>query len=528
MPKLSRLEQLYPDSILDTRLLQSAGSQPSLLKRALGQLLPSARLREHEAVPDLFFAIDVDFTQPIFVGGGVAQFVKGWCYSQRSSIRSLQLLVDGVPYPTADHSQVRLDVFHSQCPTIDQSGNSLLSGFYGVLPIKSISQPRRVPLGLRAVLDDGSVMEQIVDFLDLCPGAGVDPLTVQWENPQQRVAICMTTYNPPARLFTQQFKSIREQTFSNWVCIISDDSSSPDSLSFIRKTIAEDQRFILLENAERLGFYRNFERCLKRVPADADFVALSDQDDLWFPDKLETLASDFQSDTQLVYSDMRIVTDDGRVISDTFWFGRKNNFTDLATLIFANTITGAASMFRAALLPDLLPFPEPAVEFFHDHWLALTALVHGSIRYVDRPLYDYYQHDRNIVGHRQWPRMPGVLGAVKAMVLSARNPVKFQKTGRAILGEAFHIYPYLVHRSVIAQTLLLRQPETSRTKRAVLSRIAPFAFRLPPVFAEMLRATVERRSSFALEDFHLRGALGTRLWNYYFRSQKDRLFQQQL
>jgi hypothetical protein len=45
-----------------------------------------------------------------------------------------------------------------------------------------------------------------------------------------------------------------------------------------------------------------------------------------------------------------------------------------------------------------LPFPDcPGLEF-HDHWLALVALASGRVEYVDRPLYDYVQHRRAIVG----------------------------------------------------------------------------------------------------------------------------------
>ena len=75
--------------------------------------------------------------------------------------------------------------------------------------------------------------------------------------------------------------------------------------------------------------------CLSLVPAAAEFVALSDHDDDWQPDKLATLLAGFDRDTHLVYSDMRIVSADGTVLSDTYWTTRRNNHTNLISLLIS-------------------------------------------------------------------------------------------------------------------------------------------------------------------------------------------------
>ena len=96
----------------------------------------------------------------------------------------------------------------------------------------------------------------------------------------------------------------------------------------------------------------------------------------------------------LVYSDQRLVDIGGRVLRDTMWVGRSNNRTNMASMLVANTVTGAASLIRRDVVERALPFPDcPGIEF-HDHWLALVALASGRLRYVDRPLYDYVQHPR--------------------------------------------------------------------------------------------------------------------------------------
>ena len=127
-------------------------------------------------------------------------------------------------------------------------------------------------------------------------------------------------------------------------------------------------------------------------------MALSDQDDFWYPDKLRTLLAEI-GDAQLVYSDARVVDGHGDVISNTYWSRRRNNHDDLLSLLVANSVTGAASLFRRELLDYVLPFPPPQFAHFHDHWIALTALAVGTIAFVDRQLYDYVQHGDATLGH---------------------------------------------------------------------------------------------------------------------------------
>lgn len=213
------------------------------------------------------------------------------------------------------------------------------------------------------------------------------------------VAICMATHEPSLRLFDRQVASIREQSHRRFVCIVCDDRSSPATWERIMLAVGDDERFVCVRQTDHLGFYRNFERCLGLVPLQASFVALADQDDVWHRNKLAVLveALDWES-AHLVYSDMNVVSADGLMISPTYWRERQNNFTDLASLLLMNTVTGASCLFARAVLDDALPFPPEVGRAFHDHWLACVALAGGEIGYLDRPLHDYVQHASNVAG----------------------------------------------------------------------------------------------------------------------------------
>jgi glycosyltransferase involved in cell wall biosynthesis len=213
------------------------------------------------------------------------------------------------------------------------------------------------------------------------------------------IAICLATFNPDPELFKRQVVSIRGQDRGGWTCVVCDDGSDAEHLAGIRAVLGGDQRFQLHAFDQRLGFYRNFERALGLVPESAFFIAFCDQDDRWYPEKLSVLTSALHTGANLAYSDMRIVNADGAVISGTYWNRRRNNSTDLLSLLIANTVSGTACMFRRELLPYALPFPLQVAGAFHDRWIALVALALGEFAYVERPLLDYVQHEGAAIGH---------------------------------------------------------------------------------------------------------------------------------
>ncbi len=253
-----------------------------------------------------------------------------------------------------------------------------------------------------------------------------------------RIAICMATHNPEPERLRVQLDSIRDQTESSWICVISDDASDPGPFAEIERQTVADARFVVSRSPERLGFLRNFERAITMAPGSADLIALADQDDRWDPDKLEVLETALAAapESLLAYSDVRIAGGDGTVLSDTYFYERRNNAESMASMLVTNNVTGAASMFRRELLATALPFPPGGTgqELYHDHWLALCAMATAPLAYVDRPTHDYVRHGESVTvseaeGH--WVAPPsGRLGTVamrarraaRRLRLAARSP----------------------------------------------------------------------------------------------------------
>ena len=328
--------------------------------------------------------LDAPLPPNVAVGSGTALFVAGTCFEPGERIESLALLVDGAEQRLMAHGMPRLDLRRATGEPA-----AYRSGFWGLARIGRRTGP--VVLGLRARLEGGDVREEALARIAVAtppaPLAGTP-----------KVAICMATFEPPIELFRAQVESIRAQTETDWLCVVADDCSAPARLEEMRAVLGDDPRFVLVASDRRLGFYGNFERALSLAPAGAGYVAPADQDDAWHPDKLATLLGALDGG-RLVYSDQRVVARDGSIVADSYWERRANNHTSMLSLLAANAVTGAASLFPRSLLDDALPFPPGQFAHFHDHWLALTARALGDIRYVDRPLYDYVQHGAATLGH---------------------------------------------------------------------------------------------------------------------------------
>jgi hypothetical protein len=209
-----------------------------------------------------------------------------------------------------------------------------------------------------------------------------------------RVQVAMASYNPPSEPFAQQVETILANPGAH--LLISDDASPPAGARVLA-AYADRPRIDLDVNPRNMGFISNFERSLYMRSEAAEVVLFADQDDIWRNDKVKALRGLLTDGVSCAFSDMRIVKDDGEIISPTFWQGRKLHHADPLTLGVANTVTGAAAAFPVWLAELMTPFPR-YMGVYHDQWLSVLAAAAGRIAYSPRPLYDYVQHGANVLG----------------------------------------------------------------------------------------------------------------------------------
>ncbi len=344
----------------------------------------------------LQFDIDQHLPERLHIGRGTVWPLSGWAFDSQQPITNVDLIVGGRRRTVRHTKLFRRDVAF-QFPHLEDNAHALYSGFHDWIDIPQIAADQQVDVHLEL---GGTVSGRRLTLGPLHCVAAAGGIEIEpFDSQPTSVAICMATYRPDPELFRRQIDSIRHQTVDNWRLIIQDDHSPEADYRMIREVCKADSRIIVLRNSRRLGFYANFERALQQVGNGFEFVAFADQDDLWFRDKLAASIEAMEDSTSLVYSDLRITDRSGQVIHPSFWTERRNH-QEPNLVMLANTVTGAASLFRRTLLSYLLPFPRGPGHLYHDHWLALTASMAGTVKFLDQPLGDYVQHGGNELGYR--------------------------------------------------------------------------------------------------------------------------------
>ena len=227
----------------------------------------------------------------------------------------------------------------------------------------------------------------------------VTPLSFNSAIGPDTIGIALATYNPDASLFRAQINSIKAQSHTDWVCVISDGCSAPSFLTEIQAALGHDPRFALSVAPNNAGFYRNFERAVALLPEGCRWIAYADQDDEWAPDKLELLMCQAKrTGSPLVFSDVAVYSNTGQRLANTFWVHRRLEVQSPTAIALANTVTGMATLFRSCLLPTAMPFPALPGRAYHDRWIALAALAQVELQYIPKPLARYVQHTGNDTG----------------------------------------------------------------------------------------------------------------------------------
>ncbi len=214
----------------------------------------------------------------------------------------------------------------------------------------------------------------------------------------------MATYNG-ARWLQEQLDSIYAQTWPHLEVVVSDDASTDGTVEILAQYAAE--RGLRYEvNPARLGLVKNFERAISLCRGE--YIALSDQDDVWKPHKIETLVERI-GDFTLVYGNIQEVLEaDGgggveQEFEPIFRFARAHGSGHpIHYLLAENWVVSHSVFFRRELIAHALPIPPH--QPFHDGWLALVACKLGGILYVDERLQTYRRHESSLTYARPQER----------------------------------------------------------------------------------------------------------------------------
>ena len=198
------------------------------------------------------------------------------------------------------------------------------------------------------------------------------------------ISVVMCTYNGASRHLREQLDSIFAQTLLPGEIVVQDDCSTDDTMQVLHEyadRAPEGVAMRIVQNTAQMGINANFFSAMRR--AEGELIAVSDQDDIWMPTKLEEQRDAIGSRMMCVCRSEPF-SDSGAEIR----FDRRTPNCNLIRLFYASMM-GHCQMLRRQLL-DVIPTEQELPEIYrrtcYDVMTATAAAALDSIVLIDRLL----------------------------------------------------------------------------------------------------------------------------------------------
>lgn len=206
------------------------------------------------------------------------------------------------------------------------------------------------------------------------------------------VSIVMATYNGE-NFLNEQVASLINQTYQSIEIIIVDDCSTDNTKTIIKQLISKHGNIKFVENEKNVGVTKTFENGIMQT--SGEFIAFCDQDDIWMPNKIELLVKNIGKE-DAIYHNSLLVDAHGKSLNSEFTgIMKMKSYYSGSSFLLSNSVPGHTMMVRKKFVMDILPIPH---NILFDLWIGFAAAANNGIKYVDKILVHYRQHNNNVIG----------------------------------------------------------------------------------------------------------------------------------
>jgi len=204
------------------------------------------------------------------------------------------------------------------------------------------------------------------------------------------VSIALCTYNGE-KFLQQQIDTLLKQTYRNIEIIAVDDASTDSTVNILEENSKKDSRIRFFINEKNTGYNKNFEKAISLCIGQ--YIAVSDQDDIWEACKIELMMSQWPAGSPFIYSLSGTFTDsdlEHRVPPPAVVY---TAIDDVHKLVFNSPVHGHACMFKKEFALSCMPFPDDII--YYDWWLSMHAAATGIVGYIPKVLTWHRIHGEN-------------------------------------------------------------------------------------------------------------------------------------
>lgn len=221
------------------------------------------------------------------------------------------------------------------------------------------------------------------------------------------ISVALCTYNGE-RYIEEQICSIINQTYKVDEIVVCDDGSTDKTVEIINNIITKHNAPINLNiNEKTLRVCSNFEKAVSLC--HGNIIFLSDQDDVWKPNKVETLVSWFAKhpDKSVVFTDAELIGENGSTLHEGKSLWQFTGFQDgirrqfdagyaFELVASQNRCTGATMALRKDFVFDFAAYCNSRI--LHDDVIAVAAAMKNQLGYLDAELIKYRVHQGQVAG----------------------------------------------------------------------------------------------------------------------------------
>lgn len=213
--------------------------------------------------------------------------------------------------------------------------------------------------------------------------------------------VILGTYNP-TKFLNDQLNSILNQINADIRIYISDDCS--DNISNLETVKKISPKIIWHRNHQNLGFAKNFLFSLKNIDPEYNFYVFSDQDDIWYEDKIShaiNMIKKIPSDRPALYCSRTAIADKNcdLVIGYSPLFSKKPSFQNALVQSIGGGNTMVFNLAARNLIVQSIENLGNQEIVSHDWWCyQIVSGANGVVYYDPEPRIMYRQHGANLVG----------------------------------------------------------------------------------------------------------------------------------
>lgn len=218
------------------------------------------------------------------------------------------------------------------------------------------------------------------------------------DSQNKRILVMMSTYNGEKHLRAQIDSILNQKTIHEIHLRIRDDGSKDRTCDIVEEYIRKRPNQIELIKGENLGYNGSFFNLIKNAEG-YNYYAISDQDDVWLKEKLQTACDaidGIKKDMPVLYASTSFLVHDDMIPYGTT--RKKERKMTMYNTIIQNICPGHTQVMNNRLIELLKGNIDYKRIYVYDSWIQNVANLYGKIIFDNKPHTYYRQYEGNQLG----------------------------------------------------------------------------------------------------------------------------------